>query len=90
MPRATIRSSNNPRWYNKQLMHLKNIRNKEFKKLRTLRTHQPTVLDEREFLSAMGNYEAYRKELHSDYIREKARCVKNDPKSFWRHINSKQ
>lgn len=71
------------------------MRNKKFQKLSAQREKQlldgvPTVLDDREFLRARGDYESHRKELHSDYIREKARCAKNDPKSFWRHVNSKR
>ncbi|XP_037026613.1 uncharacterized protein LOC119067625 [Bradysia coprophila] len=95
VPRATIPSSNNPKWFNKDLMHLKNIRNKEFKKLSTQRKQQllydiPTVLDDRKFLQAKIEFESMRTELHSNFIREKAHCLKSDPKSFWRHINGKR
>ncbi|XP_037029672.1 uncharacterized protein LOC119069658 [Bradysia coprophila] len=95
VPRATIRSSSNPKWYTKQLLHLKNVRNKQFKKLSAERKHQlssgiSTVLDDREFLQAKDDYEALRTELHSNFIREKSHCIKTDPKSFWRHINSKR
>jgi len=45
---------------------------------------------ELKFLEAKTIYESYRKELHSNFIREKARCSKTNPKSFWQHINSKR
>lgn len=40
--------------------------------------------------TARDNYEQHRKLLHNDFIRDKASCVKTDPKSFWRFINSKR
>lgn len=93
--RTTIRSSSHPIWSNKQLLSLKNKHNKEFDKLSARRKQQiqhklHTVLDDRNFLEARANYETLRMELHSDFIREKARCVKHDSKSFWRHINNKR
>ncbi|XP_037034212.1 uncharacterized protein LOC119072993 [Bradysia coprophila] len=95
IPLATIRSSRNPKWYTKELLHRKNVRNKEFRKLSAKRKHQllnviPTILDDRLFLQAKHEYEVLRTKLHSDFIREKSSCIKTDPKSFWRHINAKR
>lgn len=75
IPRATIQSSNNPSWYNKTLLSLKNIWNKQFRKLSKLWKQQlenniPTILDDREFVEVMSNYD--RAMLHNNFIREKA------------------
>lgn len=48
------------------------------------------VLDDRDFVQAKNDCETLRTKLHSDFIREKSGCIKTDPKSFWRHINSKR
>lgn len=42
------------------------------------------------FITARANYEQHRKQLHSNFIREKALCAKTDPKSFWQFINNKR
>lgn len=45
VPKATVRSTNKPVWYNKNLAHLKNIRNKKYKKLCTERVQIPMIVN---------------------------------------------
>ena len=89
VPRAVIRSTNKPFWHNKELSRLKNVRNKEYKKLCIQRQNCPDA-DESSFLDAKVNFEQYRRQLHNDFIRDKASSLKSDPKSFWKFVNSKR
>lgn len=89
VPQATIRSTNKPLWYDKELSHLKNIRNKEYKKL-CFEREKCADPDDDAFMSAKCEYEKRRQELHSKFIREKASCAKTNPKSFWQFVNSKR
>lgn len=71
IPSTSIRSSNRPKWYNKELASLKNTRNKTFKKLCSHRENfgeAHTSLDE-QFQIARVKYESYRKQRFSDYLR---------------------
>lgn len=89
VPKPTIRASTKPPRYNRELSHLKNIRNKEYKKLCNDRRMNANS-DEGSFLGAKNEFEECRKKLHSEYIRNKAECLKSDPKQFWRFINTKR
>lgn len=89
VPKASLRISYKPKWHDKQLSHLKNIRNKLYKKLCDDRKTLLTP-DEQPFIQARLDYENYRKQRFSDYLREKADDVKSNPKSFWGHINDKR
>lgn len=92
VPRTQIRLSDKPRWYTKQLAAMKNNRNKIHKKLSSHRLHHGSAFTplEEQFLVARADYDCHRKQLFSNYLRDQAACLKNDPKSFWRHINSKR
>lgn len=87
--RASMRSNYRPKWHDKYLSHLRNVRNRSYNKLckdrKTL-----MVADDRSFIMARAEYENYRNELHSNYIKEQANNLRNDPKSFRQHINSKR
>lgn len=86
VPRAVIRSTNKPIWHNKELSSLKNNRNKEYKKICDRRQKYPDA-DENSFLNAKINFEKYRRQLHNDFIRDKASSLKSDSKSLWKFIN---
>lgn len=97
VPRAIIRSSNKPIWHDKKLSSLKNARNKEYKKLVNQRlnctddcTDDRTDADDIPFQEAKNNYEEYRKELHNNFIKEKASSIKTNPRSFWQFVNIKR
>lgn len=92
IPSTTIRATNKPRWYNKELATLKNHRNKAFKtfSLHRKNTGVDSVAYYENFLAARENYESYRKLLFSNFLRDQAPKLKSDSKSFWRHINSKR
>lgn len=95
VPSTTVRSNNKPKWQNKQLNSLKNKRNKMHKQLCELRDQSisdANAIANREFLflRAREDHDAYRKHMFSECWREQAVNLKRDPKSFWRHINSKR
>lgn len=89
VPKASLRFSNKPKWHNKQLSHLKNIRNKRYKDLcnQRISTMSP---DDQVFIEAKREYENYGKQLFEDFLREKASESKTNPKSFWKHIKDKR
>lgn len=89
VPREVLRVSSKPKWHDKQLSHLKNVRNKKYKTLCENRKLCQTAND-REFVDAKFEYEQYRKQLLGDFLREKASEVKTNPKSFWGYINGKR
>lgn len=86
IPKTTVRSSNKPVWSDKHLSHLKNARNKEYKKLCAERRVDSNA-DDSTFLSARNEYEDYRKQIFSEFLRKQASNLRNDSKVFWRHIN---
>lgn len=92
VPSTTIRATNNPRWYNKGLARLKNHRNKAFirRSLHRKKTGTDSEIHKEDFIAAREDYESYRKLLFSNFLRDQASSLKSDPKSFWRHINSKR
>lgn len=89
IPKASLRHSNKPVWHNKQLSHLKNIRNKRYKDLCNQRESALLATDQ-SFAQAKEEYESYRKQLFENFLREKADEAKTNPKSFWRYINDKR
>lgn len=91
IPRSTIRSFNKPKWHDKKLAHLKNVRNREYKKLCQKRANNVSlVTDDQHFISAKKEYEDYRKQLYNDYLRDMSGKVKEDPKSLWKFLNEKR
>ncbi len=89
IPKSRIRSSNKPRWHDKELAALKNKRNKEYKALQKERQTGNETSDET-FLESKATFEAYRSQLYETFIQQQAKNLKNNPKQFWRHLNSKR
>lgn len=93
VPISSIRKSKKPKWYDKDLSHLKNVRNKRYKTLckerRDSTICQPST-NEFNFINAKHEYESHRNHLFSEFLREQAEKAKNDPKTFWRHINNQR
>lgn len=78
-----------PQWYDKKLSRLKNVRNKSYKKLCRERTTGGNA-NEEPFLDATKQFVDHRTKCYSDFVRDLSSRAKNDPKSFWQHINSKR
>lgn len=89
VPKATIRSSKKPKWHDKKLNKLKNLRNKEYRKLCADRISSINA-DESKFIVARNEFENYRRELHAKFIKEQASNLRHNPAAFWRHINDKR
>lgn len=96
VPKSSIRKTYKPKWHNKQLSHLKNLRNKHYKQLcfeRKIELNGHGILPsikEFNFIPAKNEYECLRNSLFSNFLRDQADNVKTNPKLFWRHINSKR
>lgn len=69
---------------------LADLKRADFLMLHRNKTGIESVAHYEDFLAARENYESYRKQLFSNFLRDQAPNLKNDPKSFWRHINSKR
>lgn len=88
VPKSSIRSNNRPVWHDKHLHHLKNVRNRLYKKLCSDRLRG--VADDRLFMNARNEYEKYRIDAHSNYIRDQEINFRRDPKRFWKFLNGKR
>lgn len=89
VPQATHKVNNNPIWYNKKLINLRNIRNREYKKLQKNRTTNEAA-DDSTFIGARANFDNYQLELYSSYVEKIAQDRKCNPKAFWQFVNSKR
>lgn len=87
IPKATIRTTNHPIWYDKKLINLKNRRNRASKKFRT-RVNNEGSDDDLKLLSAKNEFEAYETELYDGFLKHLAANYKKQPKKFWSFINS--
>lgn len=89
VPKATRRIDNKPIWYDKKLNNLKNIRNKEYKKLCQRRASDPSA-DEAKFVRSRDEFDDYQQQLYEQYIKDLVANSKSNPKMFWKHVNGKR
>ena len=89
VPKASLRVSNHPVWYDNKLINLKNRRNRAYRKLLNRRQVSGTIADDTVFLEAKTEFESYQNELYNGFLRELASNYKRQPKRFWDYINSK-
>lgn len=62
IPQATPRANNLPVWFDKNLLNLRNIRNREYKKLQSHRKINANA-NGTKFITAKTNFESYQNEL---------------------------
>lgn len=89
VPKVTPRVSNCPIWYDKKILNLKNIRNKEFNRLCKNRMNNRDA-DDSDFCQARDDFDNYQKQLYERYVKDLAENSKNDSKKFWSMINGKR
>lgn len=89
VPRITPRKSNRPVWYDDKILNLKNIRNKEYKKLCKERETNSDA-DPTKFHAARNDFDNYNKYLYDEYVKGIAADWKHNPKQLWSHINGKR
>jgi len=89
VPKASLRFTNHPVWYNAKLINLKNIRNRAYRKFLKPSTHRCKSDDEARFISAKAEFESYQDELFNAFMYDLASNYKKQPKKFWNYINSK-
>lgn len=89
VPKVVPRKSNEPSWHDYKLSNLKNIRNKEYKKLCENRKSDQMV-DDSIFQTARDNFDSYHKKLYEEYVKEIVNESNKNPKQLWSHINGKR
>lgn len=86
VPKASLRSNKNPPWFTKELINLKNKRNRIYKKLCDRKKDNPNA-DDSQFITANENFSLRHKEVHEEYIKQLAEDFKQKPKNFWNFVN---
>lgn len=88
VPKASLRMTNYPVWYDGKLINLKNRRNRAHRKFHNnlLKTG---VADDTSFVAAKNEFEVYQNELFDAFMKDLAINYKKQPKKFWNYINSK-
>lgn len=89
VPQATPKINNHPIWFNKTAINLRNIRNREYKKLQNKRKTSENVNDTL-FMDAKTKFDSYQRELYTNYVKQLAQNRNGDSGSFWRFINEKR
>lgn len=89
VPKSSLRSLNRPAWYDDKLSHLKNVRNRQYKKLVEKRQTCPEA-DDCDFIEARKEFEEYDEIKYNEYISEIASESKKNPKKFWKYVNGKR
>lgn len=87
--KASLRANNHPPWFNKELINLKNVRNREYKKLCSTRVKNPDTEDSK-FGQVNEEFEIAHKIAHEAYIKDLGENFKSNPKNFWSHVNGKR
>lgn len=75
--------SNDPLWYTRELKHLKNLKNKMYK-----RAKQSGDFDQ--FKIANENFSKLQSELYMNYISRIQEQIRHNPKHVWRFVNGKR
>lgn len=70
-------------WKNKDLQHLKNKKDKEWKRYKTNG-------DKTSFNKAFHSFEVLNKHLYEIYVDKMASSLKSNPSTFWKFVNSKR
>lgn len=86
IPKTTLRSNKNPPWFTKELINLKNRRNRIYKKLCDRKKDNPNA-DDSQFIEANEIFSCRHKEVHEEYIKQVADEFKLKPENFWKFVN---
>lgn len=84
VPKASLRVNNHPPWFNKELINLKNLLNRKYKKLCSERKENPDA-DDSKFEQVTKEFEIAHKTAHEAYIKDLGENFKSNPKDFWSH-----
>ena len=89
VPNASIRSNNKPIWYDNKLTNLKNVMNRQYRKLANKRKADCDA-DDSDFKKAQAEFNEYQQIRYNQHIKDIAESSKGDPKRFWKYINGKR
>lgn len=87
IPIKTIPLNNNPPWFNKRLINLKNIKNKAYKKFRNDKSN---TYFKNDYVSSQKNFDSLNAFLYNSYINMTEASLKENSKSFWIFVNTKR
>lgn len=89
VPKAISKSRNHPPWFDKELLSLKNLRNKEYKKLCKKR-RVCSDADNSKFILARDRFNESQSIKYNEYIKNILSTSRDNPRIFWQYINSKR
>lgn len=80
VPKKTIKCNSNPKWWNREMLHLKNKRNKAWKNKH---------VNEEEYFTALRNFNVMNEQLFNDYLTSIQHKIRDDPKYFWSYVKER-
>lgn len=93
VPKAIAKNNNHPPWYNRNLIKLKNGRNKLHKRIKASihNVDEITLTNLRsEYAIVKNTFEALQNFLYQNYLLEMESNLKSDPTQFWRYVALKK
>lgn len=80
VPKRHIRCNNNPKWWNREMLHLKNKRNKAWKKRGE---------NEDAYYEALREFNEMNNKLFDEYLTSVQGKIVSDPKYFWSYVKER-
>lgn len=88
VPKASVKKSSNPVWFNKELCNLKNSCNRQFKKLCAAKKSNENA-DATKYENLRRNFEELKVSEYDKFVNDLALNSKSNPKEFWKFVNGK-
>lgn len=89
VPKSSIKSTRNPVWFNKQLCNLRNLCNRQYKKLCTARKTNANS-DSSKYEKLCKDFDELKLRGYDKYVHGIAEESKRNPRAFWKFINGKR
>lgn len=86
VPLMKTNSFKHLKWYDKKLLHLKNMKSKAHKRIKS----SGSSVDCARYISLRREFDIYQKYLYDKHIVDIESNIMEDPSSFWKFINSKK
>lgn len=80
VPKRQIRCNNNPKWWNREMLHLKNRRNKTWKERSE---------NEEAYFEALREFNEMNSKLFDEYLTSIQGRIVSDPKYFWSYVKER-
>lgn len=89
VPKATIKPSSHPTWYNKKLCNLRNATNRKYGKLCAARKLNENA-DSSAYDKSCKEFEKVKLEEYNNFVHNLASNARKQPGKFWKFINGKR